>query len=81
MEEISWIDRVKNKALHRVREGRNIVHAIKCWKANWVGHGLRKNYFIKRVIEGYIARRIEVTGRRERRGKQLVDGLKERRGW
>jgi hypothetical protein len=41
---------------------------------------LRRNYSLKHVIEGKIEGRIEVTGRRVRRRKQLLDGLKEKRG-
>ena len=37
------------------------------------------NCLLKQVIEGNIERRIEVTGRRRKRSKQLLDGLKERR--
>jgi hypothetical protein len=33
------------------------------------------------VIEGRIAGRMEVTGRRGRRGKQLLDGIKEKRSY
>ena len=37
---------------------------------------------MKHVIEGKLHGRIEVAGRRERRSKQLLDGLKEtRRCW
>ena len=33
------------------------------------------------MIEGRIAGRMEVTGRRGRRGKQLLDGIKEKRSY
>jgi hypothetical protein len=33
------------------------------------------------VIEGKLEGRIEVTGRRGRSGKQLLDGFKEKRGY
>jgi len=36
---------------------------------------------IQRVIEGKIKWRIEVTGRRGRRRRKLLDDLKERRGY
>ena len=36
-----------------------------------------RNFFLKHFIEGKIARRIDVTRRRDRRRKQLLDGLKE----
>jgi len=38
------------------------------------------NCLLKHVIEGKIESRVEVTGRRERRLKQLLDDLKEKRG-
>ena len=41
---------------------------------------LRRNYLIKHVIEGKINGRIEVIGRRGRRGKQLLDDVKEKLG-
>jgi hypothetical protein len=72
MEKISWTDRVRNEeVLHRVKEERNIVHTIKRRKANWIGQILRRNCLLKHVIEGKIKGRIEVTGRGDRRCKQL----------
>jgi hypothetical protein len=41
---------------------------------------LRRNCLLKHVIEGKIEERIEVTGRRGRR-HQLLDDLKEKRGY
>jgi hypothetical protein len=76
MEKISWTDRVRNEeVLHRVNEERNILHTIKRRKANWIGHILRRNCLLKHVIEG----RIEMTGRRGRRRKHLLDDLNEKR--
>jgi hypothetical protein len=66
------------EVLHRVKE-RNIVHTIKRRKANWIGHILRRNCLLKHVIEGKLEGRIELTGRRGRRRKQLLDDLKEKR--
>jgi hypothetical protein len=71
---------VRNEeVLHRVKEERNIVHTIKRRKANWIGHILRRNCLLKLVIEGKLEGRIEMTGRRGRRRKQLLDDLKEKR--
>jgi hypothetical protein len=50
-------------------------------KANWIGHILRRNCFLQRIIEGKIKGGIEVTGRRGRRRRKLLDDLKERRGY
>jgi len=41
---------------------------------------LRRNCLLQWVIEGRIKGGIEVTGRRGRRRRKLVDDLKERRG-
>jgi hypothetical protein len=80
MEKISWTDRVRNEeVLHRVKEERNILHTIKIRKANWIGHVLRRNCLLKHVIEGKLEGRLEMTGRRGRRRKQLLDDLKEKR--
>jgi hypothetical protein len=57
----------------------NILHTIKRRKVNWVGHILRRNCLLKHVIEGKLKRRIEMTGRRGRRRKELLDDLKENR--
>jgi hypothetical protein len=79
MEKIRWIDRVRNEeVLHRVKEERNILHTIKRRKANWLGHILRRNCLLKHVIEEKLEGR---TGRRGRRRKQLLDDLKEKRGY
>ena len=49
--------------------------------ANWIGHILCRNCLLQRVIEGKIKGGIEVTGRRGRRSRKLLDDLKERRGY
>jgi hypothetical protein len=55
MGKISWTDHVKSKVrLHGVKEERNILHAIKRRKANWIGHVLRRNCLLKDIIQGRI---------------------------
>ena len=61
-------------------EQRNILHEISKRKASWIGHILRRNYLLQRAIERKIKGRIDVTGRRGRRRRKLLDDLKERRG-
>ena len=52
MEKISWTDHVrKEELLLRVNEQRNNLHKIIKWKANWIGHILRRNCLLKQVIE------------------------------
>jgi hypothetical protein len=80
MEKISWTDHMRNEeVLLRVKKQRNILHEIRKGKANWVGHILRRYCLLQRVIEGKIKGGIEVTERRERRRRKLLDDLKERR--
>ena len=62
-------------------EQRNILHEIRKRKANWIGHILRRNCLLQHVIEGKIKGHIEVTRRRGRRRKKLLDDLKDRRGY
>jgi len=82
MEKIIWTDNVRNEdVLFRVKEQRNILHEISKRKANWIGHILHRNCLLQRVIEGKIHGWIEVTGRRGRRRRMLLDDLIERRGY
>jgi hypothetical protein len=59
----------------------NILYEISKTKVNWIGHILRRNCLLQRVIEGKIKGGIEVTGIRGRRRRKLLDELKERRGY
>jgi len=80
MEKIRWTDHVRNEeVLLRVKEQRNILHEISKRKANWIGHILRRNCLLQRVIEGKNKGGIEVTGSQGRRQRKLLDDLKERR--
>jgi hypothetical protein len=82
MDKISWTDHVRNEeVLRRVKEQRNILHGISKRKANWIGHVLCRNCLLWQGIEGKIKGGIEVTGRRGRRHRKLLDDLKERRGF
>jgi len=67
MEKISWTDHVRNEVLFRVMEQRNILREMSKWKSNWIGHTLRRNCLLQRIIEGKIkgvvGEGVEVTGR------------------
>jgi hypothetical protein len=77
--EISWADQLRNEeVLLRVKEERNILHKIRR-KVNWICHILRKNCLLKHMIEGKLEGRLQMTGGRGRRRKQLLDDLKEKR--
>jgi hypothetical protein len=78
MENISWTEHVRNEeVLLGVKEQRNILHEISKRKANWIGHILRRNGFLRQVIEGKIKGWIEVTGRLGRRCRKLLDDLRK----
>jgi len=82
MERISWTDHVRNEEiLLWVKEQWNILHEIRKRKANWIGHILCRNCFLKQVIERKTKGEMEVTRRRGRRRKKLLDDLKDRRGY
>ena len=82
MEKISWTDHARNEeVLLRVNEQRNILHEIRERKDNWIGHILRRNCLLKQVIKGKIKGEMEVTRRRGRRRRKLLDDLKDRRGY
>ena len=52
MEKISWTDHVRNEeVLLRVSEQRNILHEIRKRKANWVGHILRRNCLLNKLLK------------------------------
>jgi hypothetical protein len=62
MEKIIWTDNVRNEeVLLRVKEQRNILYEISNRKANWIGHILRRNSILRRVIEVKIKGGLEVT--------------------
>jgi hypothetical protein len=63
-----------------VQKQRNILHEISKRKANRIGHILRRSCLLQQVTEGKKKGGIKVAGRRGRRGRKLLDDLKERRG-
>ena len=64
--------------LHRVKKERDILRAINRRRANWIAHMLRRNCLLKHVIEEKTEE--EVTRRKGRIRKQLLNDLKEKRG-
>ena len=64
------------EVLQRIKDERKILQTIKIRKVNWIGHIVRRNCLIKHVIEREMDVRMEVTVRRGRRSKQLLDDLK-----
>ena len=82
MEKIRWTDHVRNEeVLLREKEQRNILHEVSKRKTNWIGHILRRNCLLQWVVERKIKGGIEVTGRRGRRRKKLLNDPRERKGY
>jgi len=73
MQKISRSDFVKNRVLQTVKEERNILLLKR--RKNMIGHMLRRNCLLKRVVED----KVEGKRRRGTRHKQLLDNLKEKR--
>jgi len=63
--------------LHRV-QWKTILHTVTGRETNWIGHNWGRNCLLKHVIKGKIERR---SGRLGRRGGQLLNDLKEKRGY
>ena len=69
---------VYSEVLQRAKKGRNNLHTF-VRKANRFGHILRRNCLLKHVIERKRERKIQGSGRRERRRNQLLDDVKKTR--
>jgi hypothetical protein len=66
------------KCYKKSKRGEKYSTNNKIRKADWIGHILPGNCLLIHVIGGKINGRIQVTGRRS---KQLLDDLKEKRGY
>ena len=71
---------LNEEILLRANEQSNVLHEISKRKAYLLGHILRGNCLLQRVIERKIKGGIEVTEIRGRRRRKLLDNLTERRG-
>jgi hypothetical protein len=71
---------VRNEGVLHREEGEEYTPCKKGRKVNWIGYILCRNCLLKHVIEGKVEGSIELTGRRGRRRKQLLDDLKKKEG-
>jgi hypothetical protein len=79
-DQLDWS--LKNQEILKEPKNRQInVNARKRNKVNGIVYICRGNCLLKYVIWRNIGKRKEVKGRGRRRGKQLLDNLKERRGY
>jgi hypothetical protein len=72
---------INGEVVQRVKKERNFLHKIRGRKANWIGHILRRNCLLKHVTKGKIEGETERKRRRGIRRKNLLNGLKENRGY
>jgi len=81
MEKNSWTDHVRNEeVLFSVNEQRYILREIRKRKTNLIGRILLSNCLLNQVIEGKIEGEMEVTRRRGRRRRKLLDDLRNKKG-
>jgi hypothetical protein len=81
IEKTSWMDHARNEVLQRVKKRRYILQTMKRRNCNWIGHIFCRECLLKHVIWGKLEGRIEIIGRRGRRRKQVLDNLREKRGY
>ena len=78
--------RRRRELLDDLKERRGYCHLkeralqISKRKANWIGHILRRNCLLQRVIEGKKKRGDISEGKTRKKTRELLDDLKERRG-
>jgi len=71
---------VKKKRKKSQRQGGNIIlHTANRRKGKLICHSLCRNCLLKHVIVGNMEGRINVTGGRGRRRKQLLDNFKKKK--
>ena len=75
------LDRSCVEVLQGAKKERNVLQTMKRRKANCTGHILRRNCLLKQIVKENTEGRIEVTGIRGKRCKQLLDYLKRKRGY
>ena len=75
MLKISWTQKVTNqKVLNMIHEERNMISSIHQRKHNWIGHVLRHDGLLYRIIED----KIEGKRGRGRKRQQMIDDIVEK---
>jgi len=63
------------------KENGILLYTIQRWKAKWIGHILWRNCLLKHVTEEKVEERIQVKEKGVTRCMQLLDDLKETKGY
>jgi hypothetical protein len=74
---MGYLYRSCDEVVHRLKEERYILHAMKGRKFNWIVYIFRGNCLLERVTEGKIERK-EIKGRRH---KHLIEDFKDKIGY
>ena len=78
IEGIKWQDHITNEeVLNKVGERRSLINTITRRQKNWIGHVLRGNNLIKKLIEG----RLYGKKRRGKPRHQMLDFIMERKAY
>jgi hypothetical protein len=76
------IRRLENYGMNIIIKGeRNVLHTRRRGKANRIGHNWHRKFLLKKVLERKREESIDVNRKRGRRLKQLLEDLKEKRGY
>ena len=79
MNKANWSEKVtKEEVLEHIREKRMLLNNILRSKASYIGHTLRRNFFLHYSIVGQMTE-LKRVGRRRRIRRQLLDDLGKRR--
>jgi hypothetical protein len=82
VEDISWTNHARNEeALQRIKENGILLFTIERRKAKWTGHILWRKCLLKHVIEEKAEGRIQGKEKGVTRCMQLLDDLKEMKGY
>jgi hypothetical protein len=71
---------INEEVLHTVKRERNILHTVKLWNTSWICYIVHSNCLLKHAVQGKRSSD-KVTGRQGIGRKQLLDELKEVRGY
>ena len=81
LKKIIWTNRVKSRRYYRQSKSKEIYYTTEKRTQNGIGHTMRMNCFLMHITEGKTKGKTEKKKRRWRRCQQLLDDLKEKRGY
>ena len=55
---LKWTDRIMNDVFQRAKEERSLFKILKNRRHSWMGHIIRHNEFVVKVLKGAISRKV-----------------------